>query len=122
MAINAHRYDKVEIEGYERAASIEWGSVPPPAMVANSGVKTCHRVTGVWVVSDGVVCEGREVRKFAASERRVGYNVPVVVLGSVAKSGGKWTAYTNAEKVGVYRNRSEAVRAVYAATRSEVAR
>ena len=120
--INAYRYDKVEIEGYVPSDEINWGSVPPPAMVANSGVKTCHRVQGVWVVSDGTVTEGREVRKFGADSGRVGYNVPVVILGSVAKTAGKWAAYTSAEKVGVYRTRAEAARAIYAATRNEVAR
>jgi hypothetical protein len=117
MAINAYRYDRVEVEGYVPSDEINWGSVPPPAMVANSGVKTCHRVQGVWVVSDGVVCEGREVRKFGADSKQVGYNVPVVIIGSVAKAGGKWVAYTNVEKVGVYRTRAQAAAAVYAATR-----
>jgi hypothetical protein len=114
---SAHRYDEIKLEGYVPSKSIAWGSVEPSAGMASSGVQTCHRVQGVWVVSDGTVTEGREVRKFGAASRRSGYNAPVVILGSVAKSGGKWIAYTNAEKVGVYRTRSLAVAAVYAATR-----
>jgi hypothetical protein len=117
MSINAHRFDKVDIEGYTPATTITWGGVEPSEGLAKSGVTTCHRVPGVFVVSDGMVTEGREVRKFSVESRRVGYNAPVVVLGSVAKDGSKWVAYTNAEVVGTYRSRAQAAAAVYAATR-----
>lgn len=121
MSINAHRYDKVEIEGYVPADSIKWDDVEPSAGLQRSGVVSCHRVPGVFVVSDGTITEGREVRRFSLESRRVGYNAEVVVLGSVAKAGGKWVGYTTAEKVGYYRTRSEAVRAVYARVRGGVA-
>ena len=121
MSINAHRYDEVKHAGYVPSDSIKWGSVEPGEGIARSGVVSCHRVSGIFVVSDGIVTEGREVRRFSLDSRRVAYNAPVVIIGSVAKSGGKWVAYTTSEKVGVYRTRAEAVRAIYDATREEVA-
>lgn len=122
MSISAHRYDKVEIEGYVPADSIEWGNIKPSEWLEQAGIVSCHRVPGVFVVSDGIVTEGREVRRFSIDSRRVGYNAEVVVIGSVAKSGSKWVGYTtDADEVGCYRTRAEAVRAVYAATRQAVA-
>jgi hypothetical protein len=113
MSISAYRFDKVDYDGYTESDEITWGSVPVSDGIARSGVKTCYRVPGIYVVSDGIVTEGREVRKYAAGSGRVGYNTNVVMLGTVARTDGKWVAYTSAEKVGAYRTRREAAIAIY---------
>lgn len=122
MSNHTNRYDKVEIEGYVPSDEITWGEVEPSEGIARSGVRTCYRVPGVFVVSDGIVTEGREVRKFDAASRRVGYNASVVILGQVERVGRRWVAYTSAEEIGRYCSRAAAVRAVYARVRGEVAR
>lgn len=117
MAINAHRYDRVEIEGYVPSPKIEWGWVEPNEYQRQAGIDSCYRVSGVYVVSDGIVTEGREVRKFPASERRVGYNAAVEIIGQVERVGRKWVAYVRGEEIGRYPARAAAARAIYAATR-----